>query len=133
MVGTRLQSLRIMLAIAAELDYKVHILGVQTALLNAYIEEDMFARMTPGYEINDKTRVAFAMKLKKSLYGLRQSPKTWFGPMDVKLAVISFPPLKSDPCVYIHEDETGSVILTLYVDDILFLSASETLLNKLKK
>ena len=35
--------------------------------------------------------------------------------------------------MYIYEDETGFVILTLYVDDILFLSASKILLNKLEK
>ena len=32
-----------------------------------------------------------------------------------------------------YEDETGFVVLTLYVDDFLFLSASKTLLRKLKK
>ena len=73
------------------------------------------------------------MKLKKSLCDLRQSPKNWFGTMDVEFVIIGFRPLKSDPCVYVDEDETGFVILTLYVDDILFLSASKSLLNKLKK
>ena len=28
-------------------------------------------------------------------------------------------------CVYIYEDKTGFTVLTLYVDDILFLSASK--------
>ena len=76
------------------------------------------------------------MKLKKILkilYCLRQSPKSWFGTVDVKLAVIGFRPLKSDPCVYVYEDETDFVVLTLYVDDIMFLSASKSLQNKLKK
>ena len=54
--------------------------------------------------------------------------------MDMELADIGFRPLKSDPCVYLYEDGSGFVILTLYVDDILFLSASKKcLLNKLKK
>ena len=34
--------------------------------------------------------------------------------------------------MYIYEDETGFVILTLYEDDIMFLSG-ETLLNKLNQ
>ena len=73
------------------------------------------------------------MKLKKSLYSLRQSPKNWFGKMDVEVTVIGFRPLKSDPCVYVYEDDTRFVILTLYVDDTMFLSASKSLLNILKK
>ena len=52
--------------------------------------------------------------------------------MDVEFAVIGFRPLKSDPCVYVYEDATGFVVLTLYID-IMFLSASKSLLNKLKK
>ena len=53
--------------------------------------------------------------------------------MDVELAILGFRPLKSDPCVYIHKNDTGFVILTLYMDDILFLSASKALFNKLKE
>ena len=53
--------------------------------------------------------------------------------MDVELAVIGFRPLKSDHCVYVYKDETGFIVLTIYVDNILFLSASKPLLNKLKK
>ena len=90
----RLQSIRMMLAIAVELDYEVHMLDVQTAFLNADVEEDVFVKMAPGYEINDEAGVPLVMKLKKSLYGLRQSPKNWFSTLDVELAVIGFRPLK---------------------------------------
>ena len=129
----RLQSIRMILAIAAELDYEVHMLDVRTTFLNADVEEDVFVKMALGFETNDKEGVALLMKLKKSLYGLRQSPKNWFGTMDVELAAIGFRPRKSDPCVYVYEDETGFVVLTLSVDNIMFLSASKYLLNKLKK
>ena len=40
--------------------------------------------------------------------------QNWFGTIDVELAVNSFRPFKSDPCVYVYEDETGFVVLTLY-------------------
>ena len=89
--------------------------------------------MAPGYATNDKSGVPLVMQLKKRLYGLRQSPKNWFGMVDVELNVIVFRLLKSDPCVYIYEDETGFIILTLCMDYVLLLSASKSLLNKLKK
>ena len=73
------------------------------------------------------------MKLEKSLYGLRQSPKNWFSTMDHHLGKIGFRSLKSDPCVYVYEDENGSATLTLYVDDVLLLGANKQLLDKLKK
>ena len=91
-------------AIAAELDDEVFMLDVQTAFLNADVEEDVFVKMTPGYDIADKSGVPLVMKLKKSLHGLRQSPNNWLGTMDHHLAKIGFRPLKSDPCIYVFED-----------------------------
>ena len=69
--------------------------------------------MDPGYERSNKSGVPLVMKLKKSLYGPRQSPKNWFSTMDHYLGKIGFRSLKSDPCVYVNEDENGSTILTL--------------------
>ena len=129
----RLQSIRMMLAIAAELDYEVLILDVQTAFLNADVEEKVYVKMAPGYETFDKSGVPFVMKLKKTLYGLRQSPKNWFGTMDDHLSNISFCSLKSDPYVYVFKDKTVTAILTLYVDDIVLLGNNKQLLGKLKK
>ena len=41
--------------------------------------------------------------------------------------------LKFEPFVYIHEDEVGFGVPTLYVDDLLLLGANQLLLNKLNK
>ena len=46
---------------------------------------------------------------------------------------IFFIPLTSDPCIYVFEDDSGFVILTLYVNDVPLLGGNERLLNKLKK
>ena len=53
--------------------------------------------------------------------------------MDECLGDIGFYLLKTDPYVYIYEDEVGLVILMLYVDDLLLLGANKVLLNKFKK
>ena len=53
--------------------------------------------------------------------------------MDDHLSNIGFRSLKSDPCVYVFEDKTGTVIPTLYVDDIILLGNNKRLLGKLKK
>ena len=53
--------------------------------------------------------------------------------MDHHLGKVEFRSLKSDPCVFVYEDENGSTILTLYVDDVLLLGVNNQLLDKLKK
>ena len=66
------------LSFAAELDYAVYMLDVQTAFLNADVKEEVFVKMAPAYERSNKSGVPLVMKLKKSLHGLRQSPKNWY-------------------------------------------------------
>ena len=71
----RLQSIRMVLAIAAEMNWEVVQLDLKTAFLYADIEEDVFDEMAPGYETKNKKEVQLVMKLGKSLYGLAQSPQ----------------------------------------------------------
>ena len=59
------------LAIAPELDYEGYMLDVQTAFLNADVEEEVFVKMPPGYERSKESGVPLVIKLKKSLYSLR--------------------------------------------------------------
>ena len=122
-----------MLGVATELDSEVLMLDVQTAVLNADLEEEVYVKMASGYETYDKSGVPFVMKLKKILHGLRQSPENWFCTMDDHLSNIGFRSLKSDPCVYVFEDKTGTAMLTLYVDDIILLGNNNQLPGKLKK
>ena len=114
------------LAIAAELDYEVYILDVQIAFLNANKEEKNFVKMAPGYGRSNEFGVTLVMKLKKRLYGLRQSPTNWFSTMYHDLGKIEFHFLKSNPCVYVYENENGSAILTFYVDDVLLLALTSS-------
>ena len=83
-------------------------------------------KMAPSYETYDKSGVPFVMKLKKGLYGLRQGPKNWFGTMNDHLSNIDFRSLKSDPCVNVFEDKTGTAILTLYGDGMLLLGITRS-------
>ena len=43
------------LAIAADLDYEVLMLDVQTAFPNANVEEEVYVKMVPGYETYDRS------------------------------------------------------------------------------
>ena len=53
----RLQSIRMVPAIKAELDYEVHMSDAQTEFLNADVEEEVLVKMVPTYDINDRAIV----------------------------------------------------------------------------
>ncbi|CAB1120117.1 unnamed protein product [Ectocarpus sp. CCAP 1310/34] len=117
----RLQSIRMVFAIAAEKDLDVIQLDVKTAFLYADIEENVFVEMAPGYEAKNMEELQLVMKLEKSLDGLAQSPQDWLKTIDSSLVEIGFFPLKSDTCVYIYDHNNTVVVLTLYVDDLLII------------
>ena len=60
------------------------------------------------------------LKLKKSLYGLRQSPRNFFNRLRDILLKNGFKSSERDPCLFIHKH----VICLVYVDDLLFFSPS---------
>ena len=71
----KFQSLRILLAIANNRGMFIHQLDITTAFLNGFLEEDIYmfkpeGQITPGQENK-------VCKLKRSLYGLKQSPRCW--------------------------------------------------------
>ncbi len=68
-------SVRILLAYAVEQKMLIHQMDVVTAFLNGDLKEEIYTRQPPGYEIPG--REGHVCKLKKSLYGLKQSPRCW--------------------------------------------------------
>jgi len=66
----KLQSLRMMLALAAVLDWEIEQMDVVTAFLNPKVDSDLYMALPQGIEA-DKPQVC---KLTKSLYGLEQAP-----------------------------------------------------------
>jgi hypothetical protein len=71
----RFTSIRALLAFAVQNDMLVHQMDVVTAFLNGTLEEEIYMQQPIGYEEPGKEhRVC---KLKKAIYGLKQSPRRW--------------------------------------------------------
>ena len=129
----RLQGIRIVLAIAAEFDFECWQLDYNTAFLNAKAEEEVYVKMTPGYEEFNNDGVPMVVRLLKNIYGLRQSPRCWYGTVDEHVVEIDFKSLKSDPCVYIYSEGGAIYVSILYVDDILLLGRDRKVLERIKR
>ena len=71
-------------------------------------------------------------KLLKSLYGLKQAPKQWHEKFDMTLMSAGFAINEADRCVYYRQGGGESVILCLYVDDILIFGTNIDATNKVK-
>ena len=75
----------------------------------------------------------FVYRLKKSLYGLKQSPQQWYKKFDSFMLSQKYVRSEYDHCVYFKQLNNGMfIILVLYVDDMLLASKNIEEINRLK-
>jgi hypothetical protein len=73
----RYTSIGTIIALVAKMKWKLHQMDVKTAFLNGVIKEEVYIAQPQGFEVEDRKSHVF--KLKKSLYGLNQAPRAWYG------------------------------------------------------
>ncbi|GJX31053.1 retrotransposon protein, putative, ty1-copia subclass [Tanacetum coccineum] len=109
---------------SSEKDEWLEQLDVKTAFLHGNLEETIYMRQPPGFEEGTGNKVCL---LKKSLYGLKQSPRQWYKRFDVYMISNGFSRSNYDSCVYFKEFAPGMYIyLLLYVDDMLIACKSKS-------
>jgi len=107
-------TLRTLLALAATSGDSVFQMDVDTAFLYAPVEEDIYMRQPEGYIVGNPKTV---LKLKKSLYGLKQSPRNWNLTLHNWLVADGFVQSTADAGLYTFADKC---LLAIYVDDIIY-------------
>ncbi|GJX83329.1 retrotransposon protein, putative, ty1-copia subclass [Tanacetum coccineum] len=121
-------SIRVILALIACKDYELEQLDVKTAFLHGNLEEVIYMRQPPGYEQGNKVCL-----LKKSLYGLKQSPRQWYRRFDEYMLSNGFKRSSYDSYVYYRIYAPGEYIyLLLYVDDMLIACKSKAKIGSTK-
>ena len=110
------KTMRLGLSLTAKFDYELNQLDVPTAFLNADLEEDVYMELPEGYRQGKENMVC---KLKKSLYGLKQSPRNWYLLISKFITDnMKFKSTVSDPCLFFKRSQTGRLILMfVFVDD----------------
>jgi hypothetical protein len=63
-------------------------MDVKTTLLNGNIEQDVFVEQPNGFVLNNKG--THVRKIRKDLYGLKQTPRVWYGRIDGFLKILGF-------------------------------------------
>ena len=72
----KINSIRVLLSLVVNSNWPLYQLDVKNAFLNGDLEEEVFMSPPPSFE--ESFGVGKVCKLKKSLYGLKQSPRAWF-------------------------------------------------------
>jgi len=119
------------LSIVASHDLELEQLDVKTAFLHGELEEDIYMDQPEGFIVPGKEK--YVCKLKRSLYGLKQSPRQWNKRFDSFMLSHGIKRSKYDSYVYIKHVNGSPIYLLLYVDDMLIAANNKIEITKLKR
>ena len=109
----RLESLRILFALAAMYGLTAHLLDATNAYVGSQIDKQIFMEIPEGVEPDEPGQVC---ELLRSLYGLKQSAHLWQQKVKKFVTSKGFRQSTADPGVFIND---RGIIIAVYVDDIL--------------
>ena len=114
----KFNTVRVFIALAAKCDWQILQLDVKNAFLHGKLEEEVYMELPPGYQLTDEPNQVYG--LKRALYGLKQSPRAWFGRFTKAMKDLGYHQARGDHALFIRHSAAGGVTLLLvYVDDIL--------------
>ncbi|WVZ93912.1 hypothetical protein U9M48_039862 [Paspalum notatum var. saurae] len=123
----RLEAIRILLAFASSKGFKLQQMDVKSAFLNGFIEEEVYVRQPPGFEsARFPDRV---YKLRKAFYGLKQAPRAWYARLKSFLLKYGFVMGSVDKTLFLLSRGGDTLIVQIYVDDIIFGGSSHDLVS----
>ena len=115
-------SVRMLAALACELDLELCHFDIDQAFVRAPLKEDIFMRLPEGCgALSGKI-----VQLNKSLYGLRQASREWYALLKKCLLALGFEQCMADSCVFrLVEDGEVVLILVVHVDDIFAVGTKD--------
>lgn len=126
----RLETVRLLAALAAHEGWEMHHMDVKSAFLNGELLEDVFVQQPPGYETKGEEHKV--LKLKKALYGLKQAPRAWNAKLDASMMKLGFVRCPLEHGVYLRNNDTAQLLVGVYVDDLVITRSSTTDINIFK-
>ncbi|KAJ9544484.1 hypothetical protein OSB04_024191 [Centaurea solstitialis] len=124
----RLEAIRLFLAFAAHMNFKVYQMDIKNAFLNGKLNEDVYVAQPPGFV--DPKFPDHVYKLNKALYGLKQAPRAWYDTLSTFLLSKGFVRGKIDSTLFLKKYPKHILLVQIYVDDIIFGSTNPKLCEK---
>lgn len=118
----RLDTIRMLLALAAQNAWKIYQLDLKSAFLNGYLEEEIYVEQPEGFKVEGQEEKVYL--LKKALYGLSR--------IDEHLQGLGFVKSPSEATLYVKETSGNLLVVSVYVDDMLVTGSNEILLGEFK-
>jgi Reverse transcriptase (RNA-dependent DNA polymerase) len=126
----KMSTVQILLSVAVNLGWSLSQMDVKNAFLQCTLEEKVYMTLPHGYK--DDSNKDLVCKLNKSIYGLKQSPRAWYGKLSHSLLLYNFVKSTTDSSMFIKHSGSTTTIVLVYVDDIIITGNNETEIENIK-
>lgn len=127
----RLDSVRLLIALATHEGWEVHHMDVKSAFLNGDLQEEVYVEQPVGFIVAGKEHQV--LKLKKALYGLHQAPRAWNAKLDDTLLSLGFQRSPSEHAIYVRQRGDAQLTIGVYVDDLVITGSNTDDIKEFKK
>lgn len=128
----KMNTVCIILALVAQLNWKLYQKDVKSAFLNENLSKEVYMEQSSGYV--QKGKEDYVSRLKKALYGLKQAPRAWYEKIDRYFLNTGFVRSSLDSNLYMKvRDSKSMTFMILYVDDLLITGNDSVMISYLKK
>ena len=127
----RMGSIRVLLALACHLKFKLYQMDVKIAFLNGFLKEDVYVAQPIGFI--DPHFLDHVLYLKKALYGLKQAPRAWYDRLTQYMVSHGFTKGQADQTFFIEKENGNLIVAQVYIDDIIFGSIKDEIAHEFSK
>ncbi|XP_070044109.1 retrovirus-related Pol polyprotein from transposon RE1 isoform X1 [Nicotiana tomentosiformis] len=129
----KVASVRLFLSMVAVRHWPLYQLDIKNAFLHGDLEDEVYIEQPPGFVAQGESRGLVSL-LHRSLYGLKQSPRAWFGKFSTVIQEFDMTRSEADHSVfYRHSASSLSIYLVVYVDDIVIIGNDQDCITNLKQ
>ena len=128
----KMASVRLFIAMTALRQWLLHQLDVKNAFLNGDLNEEIYKDQPPSFVVQGESS-GLVCRLHKSLYGLKQSPRAWFGKFSSVVQQFGMSRSEVDHSVFYRHSSAGCIYLIVYVDDIVLTGSDNLGISLLKQ
>nr|GEY90361.1 ribonuclease H-like domain, reverse transcriptase, RNA-dependent DNA polymerase [Tanacetum cinerariifolium] len=125
-----METIRLLLAIAATNKWEVHHLDVKSAFLHGDLKEEVYVTQLEGFIKEQNNGKVYG--LIKALYGLRQAPRVWNIKLDNTLKSLDFKKCTLEQVIYTKTSKDSTLLIRVYVDVLIITGVPKKEIDKFK-
>ena len=126
----KMTSIQPFISLATTYHWDLHQFDIKNVFLHGNLQEEVYMEQSPGFVAQGE--IGKVCRLRKSLYGLKQSPRVWFGKFSQAVEEFGMQKSKSDHSIFYRNSSSGIIPLVVYVDDIVIIKSDSKGISSLK-